>query len=139
MLAEIIFQNINFHKLAENPAKTILIPIPLSKKRLRRRGYNQAALIANELSSKTGIPCREDILYKKLHTLSQVETKTKKERMLNLKDSFGVRLPEKILRPEPTILLIDDIITTGATLNEAAKTLKSAGFKKVIGIVVAKG
>lgn len=143
ILAEIIFQNIKLfadHQLGNAVSKSILIPIPLSKKRLKQRGYNQAELIAKALSLKTGIPVRNDILYKKFHTLSQVETKTRKERTENLKGSFEVKFGDQVseLRPGLRILLVDDIITTGATLNEAAKTLKSAGFEKVIGIAAAK-
>lgn len=141
ILAEIIFQNIKLFavpQLGNGVSKYILIPIPLSKKRQKQRDYNQAELIAKALSLKTGVPVRNDILYKKYDTLSQVETKTKKERMENLKNSFGANLGDLVAVSHFTIILIDDIITTGATLNEAAKTLKSAGFEKIIGIAAAK-
>ncbi len=144
LLADIIIVKL---KLLKNSSDKIIIPIPISKKRLRQRGYNQTVLIAKNLSSKTGIPLFQNILAKKFNTSSQVETKTKSERIKNLKNSFEVnynfkndlkvRLPDYF--KNKTVLLLDDVITTGTTLNEAAKTLKLAGFKKIIGITAAKG
>jgi len=75
-------------------------------------------------------------LTKSKPTSSQISL-TKKERTENIKNSFSVVNPEKI--SGKTIILIDDIMTTGATISEAAKTLKNSGAKKVIGLVVARG
>ena len=111
----------------------LIVPVPLSKKKLRRRGYNQAELIAKELSDNV----RADILFKKFHTKSQVEVKDKEERLANIIDSFEIKNPEKIKGKK--IILIDDVLTTGATMREAKKVLKQAGAKKVIGVVVARG
>jgi len=111
----------------------LVVPIPLSKKKLRHRGYNQAELIAGELSGDV----RADIMFKKFHTKSQVEVKDKKERLANIVGSFEVRNHETIRGKK--IILIDDVLTTGATMREAKKVLKSAGAKKVVGVVVARG
>ena len=111
----------------------IVIPVPLSKNKLRQRGYNQAELIAKAISSNA----RADILFKKFHTKSQVEVKDKKDRLANLSGSFGITNPETVRGKK--IILIDDVRTTGATLSEAKKVLKEAGAKKVIGVVVARG
>ena len=111
----------------------LIVPVPLSKKKLRRRGYNQAELIAKELSDNV----RADILFKKFHTKSQVEVKDKEERLANIIDSFEIKTPEK--KKGKKIILIDDVLTTGATMREAKKVLKQAGAKKVIGVVVARG
>ena len=111
----------------------LIIPIPLSKKKLRKRGHNQAELIAKELS---GDICA-DVLFKKFHTKSQVEVKDKEERLANLAGSFGITKPE-IIRGKK-IILIDDVRTTGATMSEAKKVLKLAGAKKVVGVVAARG
>ena len=111
----------------------LIVPVPLSKNKLRHRGYNQAELIAGELSDNV----RADILFKKFHTKSQVEVKNKEERLANIIGSFEVRNPEKIKGKK--IILIDDVLTTGATMREAQKVLKSAGAKKVVGVVVARG
>ena len=111
----------------------LVIPVPLSKNKLRHRGYNQAEMIAGELSDNV----RADILFKKFHTKSQVEVKNKEERLANIIGSFEVKNPEKIKGKK--IILIDDVLTTGATMREAKKVLKQAGAKKVIGVVVARG
>ena len=111
----------------------LVIPIPLSKNKMRRRGYNQAELIAKELSDNI---CA-DVLLKKFHTKSQVEVKDKEERLANIIGSFEAKNSETITGKK--IILIDDVLTTGATMREAKKILLSAGAKKVAGVVVAKG
>ena len=129
-LAELIRERIWKKLEMEN---WLVVPVPLSKKKLRNRGYNQAELIAKELSGNV----RPDILFKKFHTKSQVEVKDKEERLMNIIGSFEIKNPQAI-RGEK-IILIDDVLTTGATLREAKKVLKSAGAKKVVGVVVARG
>jgi len=129
-LAEIVKERIWKKLETEN---WLVVPVPLSKNKLRHRGYNQAELIAKELSDNV----RADILFKKFHTKSQVEVKNKEERLANIIGSFEIKNPEKIKGKK--IILIDDVLTTGATMREAKKVLKQAGAKKVIGIVVAKG
>ena len=111
----------------------LVIPIPLSKNKMRRRGYSQAELIAKELSDNI---CA-DVLLKKFHTKSQVEVKDKEERLANIIGSFEAKNSETITGKK--IILIDDVLTTGATMREAKKVLKQAGAKKVVGIVVARG
>ena len=129
-LAEIVKERI-WKKL--ETGDWLVVPVPLSKKKLRHRGYNQAELIAKELSDNV----RADILFKKFHTKSQVEVKDKEERLANIIGSFAIKNPEKIKGKK--IILIDDVLTTGATMREAKKVLKNAGAKKVVGIVVARG
>ncbi len=111
----------------------LIVPVPLSKKKLRNRGYNQAELIAKEISPNI----LTDVLFKKFHTKSQVEVKDKEERLANIIGSFGITNPEKIRGKK--IILLDDVRTTGATTREAKKVLRSAGAKKVVGVVVARG
>ena len=129
-LAEIVKERIWKKLETEN---WLVIPVPLSKNKLRHRGYNQAEMIAGELSGNV----RADILFKKFHTKSQVEVKDKEERLANIIGSFEARNPEKIKGKK--IILIDDVLTTGATMSEAKKVLKQAGAKKVVGVVVARG
>jgi len=112
----------------------VLIPIPLDKKRLRWRGFNQAQEIGKELANFFKIPLISDCLVKKKSTLPQAEL-SEKERRENLKGVFQVQNEEKIKNKK--ILLVDDVFTTGTTLSEAAKILKNSGAKKVIGLVVA--
>jgi len=114
----------------------ILIPIPLHKKRLKQRGYNQAKEIAKEISFFLKTVFAPDVLIKTKNTPSQVNLK-KEEREKNVINSFSVSQTKKILNKK--ILLIDDVMTTGATLKEAARVLKRAGADKISAIVIAKG
>lgn len=118
--------------------KILLVPIPLSKKRKRERGYNQAQKLTKAIASFGGnnIFCEENaLLSKNRETIPQSQTKNKVERLKNLKDCFSVKMSESLA--ENTIVLVDDITTTGATFHEAEKTLKEAGAKEVICLAVA--
>jgi ComF family protein len=129
--------------LLENPPcfltdKTnfILIPIPLHINKLKKRGFNQAEELAKELSKYLNIPLISDFLIKNKETLPQTELDNE-ARKENIKGVFLVKDNKKI--DEKNILLIDDVYTTGSTMEEAAKVLKRAGAEKVIGIVIARG
>lgn len=104
-----------------------ILPVPLHKKKRRLRGYNQAELLAAEISRKCGIPLRRDLLYKSKET-EQQKSLTRQKRKANLKDAFLVK--EKIPQ-EQSFLLIDDVYTTGSTADAAALVLKEAGAKEV--------
>lgn len=136
-LACVIIQNIIYFS-TKNKKNHILIPVPISRKKLNQRGYNQSYLLAKEISKITKITLAQKVIIKKFHTPSQVETKTKKERKINLRGSFEVININSNLKKN-TVILIDDIITTGETINEAAKTLKNSGFTDIIAITVARG
>lgn len=101
-----------------------IIPVPLHKKKLRKRGYNQMELIGRKVSEKTGIPLETKSLIKIKDTLPQ-RGLSGKERTQNVKDSFSVINPVNIERKR--ILLIDDVMTTGSTINECAKILVEEG------------
>lgn len=118
-----------------NRANFILLPIPLNKKRQRQRGFNQAEEIAKELAKSLKLPVLNDVLLKIKSTLPQVEL-SEKERKENVKDTFLVKNKETIQNKK--ILLVDDVYTTGSTMEEAARILKEAGAKEVWGIVVAR-
>lgn len=113
----------------------ILIPLPLEKKRLKWRGFNQAEEIAKELSQFLKIPLLEDCLIKIKETSPQIEP-SKKERKGNIKGAFLIKNKERIRGKK--ILLIDDVYTTGAPMEECARLLKEAGAKEIIGVVVAR-
>jgi len=106
----------------------ILIPIPLHKKKLRKRGFNQAEEIAKELANRLEIPLLLNCLKKAKTTSPQAEL-SKKEREENIKGVFWIKNEHLIKNKK--ILLVDDIYTTGATMEEAAKILKKAGAKEV--------
>jgi len=111
----------------------IIIPVPLSQKRLKWRGFNQAEEIAKNLSMHLDIPLLNNALVKNKETSFQSEI-SKEERKRNVFNVFDCN--KKINNKK--ILLIDDIYTTGSTIEECAKTLKKAGAKEVIGITIAR-
>ena len=109
-----------------------LIPVPIHKSRLRKRGYNQAALLAYELEKLSGIPCREDILIRSKHTGAQKEL-NRKERLSNMQNAFRLKTkPEGI----QTVILVDDIFTTGSTLESCSRVLKKAGIRQIYTITL---
>jgi len=113
----------------------ILVPVPLERKKLKWRGFNQAEEIGKELANFFGIPLITNCLIKIKETLPQVEL-SDEERRENIKGAFLVK--DKELIKNKKILLVDDVYTTGATMEECARVLKKAGAKEVIGIVIAR-
>lgn len=112
-----------------------LVPVPLHSSRLRERGYNQAGLLAQVLGRKLDLSVN-NLLLRNSKTTSQVG-KTEAERRKNIKGAFETRgSPVQIPH---TVFLVDDVVTSGATFNEAANTLKRAGVKKVWGLAFAHG
>jgi competence protein ComFC len=108
--------------------------VPLSRKRLTQRGYNQSEILAKKVSRNLGISFGST-LKKRIETKPQVGL-GRKERLKNLENAYFFKGGQ-----EPkgkTVAIIDDVITTGATLNQCAKALKAAGAKKVWGLTIAK-
>ncbi len=112
-----------------------IIPVPLHPSRRRIRGFNQAEILAGELSNICGIPIRTDVLFRIKKTVPQKEL-GKGERAENLKGAFGV---SRNWNPGKNVLLVDDIYTTGATVERAAKVLKIAGAQNVYFLTVSIG
>jgi ComF family protein len=106
----------------------LLIPVPLHKERLRERGFNQALLLVKELSRRTGIPYRKRILQKVRPTIPQVNLSSV-EREKGVKGSFHLVGKEEL--EGKSILLVDDVYTTGATVNECSKVLLAGGAERV--------
>ncbi|MCX6808313.1 MAG: ComF family protein [Candidatus Berkelbacteria bacterium] len=131
VLSTIMYERIKAIKL---PKETLIIPVPLHKKRLKTRGFNQSYLLAQQLSMKLVLPLLGGIVRKK-ETHQQVGL-DRSHRIRNMEDAFVCKNQLSLIGK--TILLIDDVVTTGATLNACAKALKGAGAKKVIALVVAK-
>jgi ComF family protein len=113
----------------------ILVPVPLAKKKLRSRGFNQSEELAKEISKNINIPLILNCLIKTKETQPQMEL-SKQEREGNIKGVFEITNAEKIKNKK--ILLVDDVYTTGATMEECAKILKKSGVQKVFGVVVAR-
>jgi ComF family protein len=122
--------------LVSNPVPgEILVPVPLHPKRLRERGYNQSRLLAQELGKLTNLPVVDDCLVRQRHALPQARTSTVAERRSNVADAFSCR--DQRLRGKQ-VLLIDDVSTSGATLDACARALKGAGAISVWGLVLAR-
>ena len=130
---------IEHFQLLEKPpdfADFILIPVPMEKKKLKWRGFNQAEEIGKELAKFFGISLLNNVLAKIKETPAQVDL-SEEERKENIRNAFSIKNGGQILGRK--ILLVDDIYTTGSTLTECAKVLKEAGAKEIIGIVIARG
>ena len=109
--------------------------IPLHASRKRQRGFNQSEVIARGLAELTGIPCRTDVLFRIRKTVPQKRLDPI-GRTANLKGAFGV---SKRWNACENVLLIDDIYTTGATVEKAAKMLKKAGCRNVYFLTISIG
>ena len=133
LLYESLIQNENFNDL--NHQRIVLVPIPLSSKRFKKRGYNQAEILAKGLSKKFGFPVI-DCLGRVKETRSQVGL-SKKERRENISGAFAI-INHKSSIINRNVLLIDDVVTTGSTFSEACNVLKKNGVGKVWGIAFAK-
>ncbi len=120
--------------LTEASGMTI-IPVPLHPQKLRQRGYNQSLFIARELAQ--GLNSELDFLSlrRTRNTMSQTGLNTN-ERRKNVKNAFEIT--EKKYYKDKSVILVDDVATTGSTINECAKALKKAGCKKVYGLVLAR-
>lgn len=114
---------------------TIAAPIPLSKKRKRQRGYNQADLFARRFSELCGLAYNADLLVRTRNTLPQKELSVR-ERKNNLKNAFKINGNVVNLK---RILLIDDIYTTGSTIDAAALVLKQSGVKDIYFLCISIG
>lgn len=132
-----------FSELARKPKDAeniVLIPIPGGAEGYAKRGYNHAAEISFVIcqsAKRANLPivCETDILYKVIESSHQSKTSDRSARKKNIEGVFAVRNFSKI--KGKTIVLVDDVVTTGETMNAARKVLQKAGAKKIIGIAVA--
>ena len=118
----------------------LMQPVPLHSRRERERGYNQARLLAQALGRRHGFGLEETIIRFR-NTSPQAKQPSREARLSNLKNAFSLRLQSS---STPSLLnkkfiLVDDVCSTGTTLNEVAKILKAAGAQTVWGVVLARG
>ncbi len=133
-----ILEELSELSIMDNFRDAILVPVPLSQRRKRKRGFNQAELLTKELALTDGgvsFKLENNVLMKSRETVHQAHAENRTERLKNIIGSFSVVNPEKI--KGQNIILVDDVITTGATLSEAKKVLNEAGAKKVIAFTIA--
>jgi competence protein ComFC len=141
-----IIARIMFYSL-DLPKVDLLVPVPLDNKKRRLRGFSQTEEIAKELSILTQTP-HKNLLMKTKSTVSQMSLDSKEDRERNLEGAFVINEVEIDLLDGPDltknntdkkILLIDDIFTTGSTVNECSKVLNQAGFKNIFVATFASG
>lgn len=114
----------------------LIVPIPLSKKRLLERGFNQADVLAKILSDETKIKLDEKSLARKIHTPMHRAGMDNKAREMTVKNAFEVTRPNLIR--DKKILLVDDVFTSGATASACAKVLKKSGAEKIYVLTLAR-
>lgn len=133
LFAKIILKN---EKICRKIKKyDIIIPVPIHKKRKNERGYNQSELIAKKLAKNLNVELVTDSLIKQKNTLPQ-STLSKKQREENVKTVYKIQNKQKIENKK--IILLDDIYTTGATVEECSKILKQNGAKEILVLTIAK-
>ena len=113
----------------------IIVAVPLSKERKKQRGYNQSNLIAVEISKKLQIKLCNNSLKKVQNTVKQ-STLNKQERKQNIQGAYMLKNAKNLYKKN--VLIIDDIYTTGSTVNECSKELSKAGTKKIGILTIAK-
>jgi ComF family protein len=113
----------------------LVIPVPLHPTRLREREFNQSLLLADQVATHLHLPLSFTNLVRIVPSEPQ-STLSRKERMKNLRRAFAVRHPEQVAQKR--ILLIDDVFTTGTTVNECAKVLRKAGAEAVFVLTLAR-
>lgn len=114
----------------------LVVPIPLHPDKLKERGFNQAELLSLEIADLLGLKTNKDILIRTKKTSAQAELKDYEKRKDNLAGAFRIEHPEQIAGKN--LILVDDVFTSGATMNEAVRVLRLAGARKIIAFVIAK-
>lgn len=112
----------------------LILPVPIHRKKLRERGFNQVVVLSQRLSRSVGIPLDRTAFVKSVDTPPQAGL-SRKERLSNLRGSFRVARKDAI--ENKRILLVDDVATTGSTIREAARTLRKAGSARIDALVLA--
>ena len=111
-----------------------LVPVPLHRRRMRERGYNQAELLARRLGTHLGMPVETGLLTRTADTPSQTEVAEERARAENVRNAFTTSSDAAGRH----LVLVDDVATTGSTLNASARALLGAGASRVMAVVVAK-
>ena len=130
---DILYDRISCEKITPD----VIIPVPISAGRLKKRGYNQSALMAAQLSKHWGVPVNVDVLARKRET-TLLRSLNPEERKLALEGAFKIKGNGNKLLGK-CVLLIDDIYTTGATVDTCAAVLKAAGVEKVYVLTLMSG
>ncbi len=138
LLYEYLIEEISDLKTITTGRTIFVIPVPISNIKNKKRGYNQTYIMAKEFCNSAPLNILElqnKIIFKKIETIPQAKIHNRQRRLKNVHGVFGIK-NEKIIKGR-TFIIIDDVTTTGGTINEIIKILKKAGAKKVIGFTVA--
>jgi ComF family protein len=120
---------------SSNFAADVVVPVPLDQGRMRERGYNQAELIAKPLARVLGIPYRSYLLLRTRPRPNQLRL-TRRERWETVRGAYATHKTAQV--DNLRVLLVDDVFTTGATLDACSRALKGAGAARVAGLTVAR-
>ena len=112
----------------------VIVPVPLHPRRLRSRGYNQASLLSRELGKLIGLPVNESLIARVQDAHSQARSASRQERQENVSDSFVSIGDARGL----SAILVDDVVTTGATMSACAAALKAGGAEAVFGLALSR-
>lgn len=138
MLYESSIEEVSNIRIFTSGTPIIVIPVPLSPNRKKERGYNQAERIAVGFVNGVGeeiFELRKDIILKIINTLPQARITNRNKRLQNIRGAFKIQKPELV--KNRTVIVIDDVTTTGGTITEIMNILKKSGAKKVVGFAVA--
>ncbi len=133
ILGGLMINYINYLNIKNS--KYLIIPIPLHRIKERKRGFNQSELLAKIISEKFGFEISENLKRIK-NNKPQVEMKGIEKRKINIAGCFSLENPEEI--KNKNVIILDDVFTSGATIEEAARILKNAGAKKILALVIAR-
>ena len=128
-LAEVVRQE------AEAMAADVVVPVPLHRDRHKERGYNQAALISKPLARELGLP-HKAVLLMRTRPRPDKQVLSLEERWVSVRGAFATRPGSQV--DKLRVLLVDDVLTTGATLDACSRALLDSGAKSVVGLTVAR-
>lgn len=131
-LADLLIETFNKHYIKQN--FDVILPVPVHTRRLMARGFNQVTILSQKLATATGIPLDRTSLVKTKNTEPQVRL-SRAKRLLNLTNAFQINNKKTIVKKR--VLVVDDVSTTGATINEVSKVVRKAGANYVGVIILA--
>ncbi len=137
LLAECVAMNLP--QLTENGEKMLILPAPISKQRRRERGYNQIEFLLENMEKPARLEnfeIRTDLLRKIRHTGAQSKTESREERFANLKNCFAIADPRRVIKGR-NVIVLDDVYTTGTTMNEMLRVVRDAGATSAVGLCLA--
>ncbi len=140
ILERIINDFVKYHQICrylKSPSDVVVCPVPLHPDRLLWRGFNQSSLLAENLAISLGASYQEDLLTRTRATAPQMLLDDVNDRKLNVYEAFTANNASDVRGK--TVIILDDVTTTGATLNECAKALKKFKPQNIYGFVLAQG